>query len=104
MPLYDYHCHECGKDHEIFRIIADRHDPGPCPDCGSMLEKVDRPQRAYKPFNPYFDEGLGEFITGRDHRRRVMRTLGADFKDHMSAGDISARKDWANERRRERSR
>lgn len=104
MPLYDFHCNGCGEDREVFKMIADRHEPIPCPKCNNTMEKVFRPTPRYMVFQPYFDEGLGEFITGRDHRRRVMKTLGMDFKDHMSKGDQSARKDWAADRRRERAR
>jgi hypothetical protein len=43
-------------------------------------------------------------ITGKDHRRRVMRDLQCDYRDHPSQGQLSARKDWANEKRKERAR
>lgn len=102
MPLYDYRCPTCDAEFEIFALIDFRNDQT-CGKCGSKLILVFKPSPAYKPFNPYFDEGLGVQITGRDHRRRVMRDMQCDFRDHPSPGQTSARKDWANERRKERS-
>jgi hypothetical protein len=72
-----------------------------CKECGETLTKVYRPQRHYKPFQSYFDESLGVEITGRDHRRRVMRDMQVDFKDHPSKGDLDARRDRCMEIRKE---
>lgn len=102
MPLYQYYCKHCDKDVEIIAAVAARHDQ-PCPSCGGRLEKVQRPMTDKSIFQPYMDEGLGVFITGRDHRRRVMRDLQCDFRDHMSKGDRSARLDKINQQRRDRS-
>ncbi len=33
MPLYEYHCPDCGKDYEEFRSLEKRDDPGQCPHC-----------------------------------------------------------------------
>ena len=33
MPLYTYHCEACG-DFILSRVIAQRDEPSPCPDCG----------------------------------------------------------------------
>lgn len=100
MPLYDYNCLNCG-DREQFALIAHRHDQK-CEKCGESLLLILKPQRSYVPFQPYFDEGLGVAITGRDHRRRVMRDQQCDFRDHPSPGDRSARVDRCMEQRRER--
>lgn len=101
MRMIDYHCPGCGMDDEY--LVRGDEDPrcNVCRKCGHALEVVVRPQRHYKPFEPYFDEGLGVMVTGKMHRRRVMRDLGMDFKDHMSKGDQTARIDKAMERRRE---
>lgn len=37
MPIYDYHCHQCGKD---FELLINRSTVPACPECGSQsLEK-----------------------------------------------------------------
>lgn len=105
MPLYDYTCPKCGI-REQFSLIAHRNDQR-CEECGSSLTLIPHPppkKNPYKPFNPYFDEQLGVMITGRDHRRRVMRDQKCDFRDHPSEGQLSARRDWANEIRKDRQR
>lgn len=103
MPLYDYRCGTCNAEFELFAPMDKRHDQT-CGTCGSKLEMMWKAQPSYAPFSPYFDEGLGVMITGRDHRRRVMRDQHCDFRDHPSPGQISARKDWANQKRKERAR
>jgi putative FmdB family regulatory protein len=34
MPLYEYHCPECGKDYDEFRSLENRDAEGKCPGCG----------------------------------------------------------------------
>jgi len=53
-------------------------------------------------FSNYYDEGLDVVVTGRDHRRRVMRDMKVDHREPPSRGDLSARRDKMMERRRER--
>ncbi len=38
MPLYDYHCPDCGHRFEEFRPMAER-DHAPCPKCGKEADK-----------------------------------------------------------------
>jgi len=72
--------------------------------CGYTLTMIHKPTPHYRPFEPYFDEGLGVHVTGKQHRRRVMRDLGFDFRDHMSKGDQSMRLDKVNEARKRKER
>ncbi len=37
MPIYEYHCENCGKNFECLIIGAD--DPADCPTCGSNRAK-----------------------------------------------------------------
>lgn len=99
MPLYDYRCKSCSWEGEKMAPIAVRHSQK-CDTCDGKLEMIFKPQPRYVPFQNYFDIGLGVEITGRDHRRRVMRDLQCDHRDPPSTGDISARKDWAAEARK----
>jgi putative FmdB family regulatory protein len=41
MPVYEFHCHKCGKPFEVVRNVSD-YDPAKvrCPDCKSR--KVER--------------------------------------------------------------
>lgn len=38
MPIYEYHCEKCGKDHETMRKFSDK-PLKICPSCGGKLEK-----------------------------------------------------------------
>lgn len=40
MPLYEYHCSDCGKDYEEYRSLENRDAEGKCPSCGG--EKTER--------------------------------------------------------------
>lgn len=39
MPLYDFHCTHCENDFEEFKLLADRDEPEPCPECGKDAER-----------------------------------------------------------------
>lgn len=39
MPIYEYECLECGKNHEVIQRFSD--DPlSTCPDCGGRMKKL----------------------------------------------------------------
>jgi len=99
--MIDYVCSNCGWEGEYLVRSSEDPDSNHCRQCECILTKVQRPQRHYKPFAPYFDDQLGVEVTGRDHRRRIMRDMQVDFKDHMSQGDLTARKDRAMQTRKE---
>ena len=40
MPLYEYHCFECGSGKEDLRPIAHRNDPTPCEQCKAPMELI----------------------------------------------------------------
>lgn len=41
MPSYDRECLTCGLDFEVFvKLISQREDPQPCPECGGESKKV----------------------------------------------------------------
>lgn len=56
------------------------------------------------PFSPYWDDGLGMHVESRDQHAREMKSRGFDFKDRLSDGEISARKDQRHERRKQQDR
>ncbi len=39
MPIYEYHCTECGKDYEFMQKFSDP-PRTVCPDCGGSLKKL----------------------------------------------------------------
>lgn len=99
MPLYDYECQTCEIELEQSAHIAERHKQR-CPHCSSPLNMIFKPTPCYTPFHEYFDFALGEHVTGRMQRQRLMHEKGLDFRDKMSKGDISARIDKVNEAKR----
>ena len=73
MPLYDYRCRGCHAVKEEF-LPADDGRTLSCECCGSMERQF--PFAAvlgYQPFEAYYDEALDCDITGREHRKFVMR-------------------------------
>ena len=39
MPTYDYACSDCGG-FDAFRVLSERNQPAPCPDCGGASPRV----------------------------------------------------------------
>jgi putative FmdB family regulatory protein len=39
MPIYEYRCLSCGKEHEVFQKITDE-PMGACPACGGPMNKL----------------------------------------------------------------
>jgi hypothetical protein len=52
-----------------------------------------------KGFEPHFDVGLGQHVTGWGDVRQAMRRNKMDFRDHPSAGELSARRDREQQRK-----
>jgi putative FmdB family regulatory protein len=102
MPTYDYLCPKCGDECERIAVIANRNDQK-CSQCGEQLDRIMKPQRHFKPFNPYFDMGLGVEVTSPGQRKAEMRKNGFDFKDHPSKGQTSARMDKIADKKRAQS-
>lgn len=77
-----------------------------CPDCGHEFgvgEWPFCPHGAVIPrggFEPRFDIGLGEHVTGWGDVKQHMRRKHLDYREPPSAGDISARRDRIEERKR----
>jgi len=56
------------------------------------------------PFVQHFDFALGAEVTSLGDRRRLMKDLHLDYRDKMSAGDLSARRDRVEAAKREEAR
>lgn len=96
----------------------------PCQVCGKPLAVGQQgcivrvvphePVGVYHPFTPYFDFALGVEVTSLAHRWSLMkgeidRDTGErrgqlDYRDKMSAGELSARRDRVEAERKERAR
>lgn len=79
-------CEKCGAVYGI----------GDSPFCRDGHARV-QPRQA---FEPYFDVGLGRYVTGWGDIRQEMRRKKLDFRDHPSNGDIAARIDREREKQR----
>lgn len=97
MPTYDVECPNCGT-YERFKRMDDREQN--CDTCGAPVELLITSSTKSKGFEEYWDDGLGASITGIGHRHQLMRQHGAEYRDHPSPGEKSARRDEKHERRR----
>ena len=97
MPRYDVECPTCGTYERVESIESRRH---PCRTCGSEVELLFTSSTPSKGFEPYFDIGLGAYVTGIGDRKKIMRQESLDYRDHISKGDQSARLDKAFQSRR----
>jgi putative FmdB family regulatory protein len=45
MPLYEYHCNDCGDDFDKLVSFSQTNESQPCPSCGSQQthKKISRP-------------------------------------------------------------
>ena len=71
MPTYTYYCTECKKEWEAVHTINERNKEVCCnKDPDIIITKFSKSQMQY---NNYYDVGLGEWITGPKHRKRIMK-------------------------------
>jgi len=87
MPRYEYKCDECEWHGLLWRTMEQRND-AICPKCRSEVGRIfttmgmpntQIPAVDNHEFNNgkgVFDDGLGELITSRKHRREVMEKKG----------------------------
>jgi len=87
MPRYEYKCEKCKWHGLLWKTMAQRND-ALCPDCrsgmGRMFTKMGMPNTQIPSVDNHIfnngqgvmDDGLGEIITSRRHRRKVMEEKG----------------------------
>lgn len=97
MPNYDVECPNCGT-YERFKRMDDRLNP--CDDCGAPVDILITSSTSSKGFESYWDDGLGAEVTGIGHRHQLMRQEGAEYRDHPSPGEASARRDRKEQNKR----
>lgn len=93
-------CERCGTEYGV----------GQSPYCRDAHGFVGR----YQPFTPYFDVGLGVEVTSLAQRWTLMkgeidresgeRRGQLDYRDKVSPGELSARRDRSESERKERAR
>jgi hypothetical protein len=101
MPIYDRHCLACGRTWERLCLVADRY--APCEVCGGAVEAGYTHSVQSTVFAPYFDFALGQQINSLPERRKAMRNLHLDYRDKMSQGDLSARRDRERDQQKART-
>jgi len=87
MPRYEYKCDKCEWHGLLWRTMEQRNSAF-CPDCrsevGRMFTMMGMPNTQIPAVDNHefnngqgvFDDGLGELITSRKHRREVMEKKG----------------------------
>ena len=92
MPIYGYHCDECGHELEIFQSMSDAPLKN-CPVCGGSLRKL------LYPVGVQF-KGSGFYSTDYKNGRDADKTEG---KTESKSGDGSSSKEKAGEKTSEKS-
>lgn len=101
MPTYDVECPNCGT-YERLVPLDRRHDP--CHKCGAQVEILISAATKSKGFEPYFNHGIGEYVTGQGDINKAKREHNLRDREPPRKGDLSARMDKIHERRRAESR
>lgn len=96
MPYYDVECPSCGT-YERFALIGLRH--APCEKCGCVVEVLITSSGPSKGFEPYFNDGLGIYVTGKGDINKAMRENNADYRPRPTKGDIAERRDRIEQRK-----
>ena len=74
MPIYPYRCNVCERKWDNFHNIADM-DNETC--CGSKaIREIGVTARPV--IMDYYDNGLGENVTGPKHRAELMKSKGCE--------------------------
>ena len=82
--IYDLECSYCGLESEHTMLMDEMDKEVDCPHCGEKLSR--RNNRIYSipmiqgdtvaggcHYGGYYDVGLGEYVTGRAHRKELMK-------------------------------
>lgn len=76
MPRYDFECRDCGHTFEGVSRMDDRHSVV-CPKCGGATDiLMSTSVNIIGDMEPYYDRGMGEWITSRSDRRTKMKLRG----------------------------
>ena len=81
MPMYDYHCQNCGKDTDKL-VTYEGRDLVSCPDCGDrVIRKVS--DFSFKMYNPFTKDGEGftsKTYSTEEYKERIKHSIAKDVK------------------------
>jgi len=75
--MYEYRCEVCQEITEAVRSVDDRNNCPDC-DCGGKTKKIISVYKVHGDMKPYYDPNLDCHITGKQHRKRVMKEQGVE--------------------------
>jgi hypothetical protein len=83
MPTAEYHCRSCGAEYEYVFAIEDWPYPDACEcaRCGLTATRYFSYAPAMSPdpmWNGYFDVQLGQYISSRDEKKRILKEKGLE--------------------------
>ncbi len=78
MPVYGYKCHTCLITWEEINSVENRNSEN-CSSCGAPAE-IQISNTARPVIYEYYDDGLGQNVTGPKHRGRLMRERDLEAK------------------------
>ena len=76
---YDFRCNKCGNIFEETYTLTDLQYSFPttqCPKCLAIAQRLFFPPAMILELQPYYDHGLGKYITTRQERKAEMKRLG----------------------------
>jgi len=101
MPRYDYRCRDCFCQFESFSYINERYQKK-CPECQSEFIEILLTTCNYQAFEPYDDPYLGVRITGREHKKQVVKGMGLTNVGDASFDEVE-RQAASNKRERKKA-
>jgi putative FmdB family regulatory protein len=79
MPVYEYECKKCSHVYEHVFHVNDFPLFLICPACNVKAFKIISKVQNMKPdWEPYYDENLEAMVTGRGHRKELMKQQGLE--------------------------
>ncbi len=64
MPVYEYHCKDCGKAFTAYKKLADYREPQPCT-CGVIAEKLISKPMVAVDYPAYQSPSTGKWVEGK---------------------------------------
>lgn len=77
--IYEFRCNKCGNIFEEVYSLTEIQYSFPttqCPRCLAIAQRLFSPPAMILELQPYFDAGLGKYITTRQERKAEMKRLG----------------------------
>lgn len=91
MALHDFRCPKCEREIKDVLLppgVIESYEPQ-CFVCKIVMEQTFKSSSGHRGFEPYVDKNLGPepvLVTGRGHRRELMRKAGLEFSSIRGDG------------------